>query len=126
MLYTDNDLALIKIYDTLFNPINNKDYGLKRLVTNYDKKPLENASEIYEYVKKEDPEGTYIQLYSNLENELILESSITFDYDLTDNDYIKLEREFTTEVLEDIIKDPEINSSIYEKLENQWHATKGT
>ena len=93
---------LLKVYEQLFNPINNKDFGLYWLVSNNKEKPLANSSELLKYVEKEVPEGSFINRYANLESDLVLENSIYLDFDLTKKEYLKQEETNTLKVLEEL------------------------
>ena len=95
---------LINILNNLFNPINNKDYGLYWLVSNNKSKPLEDAEALLEYVEEEVPEGTFINRYANLESDLILEGSIFIDFDLPSKSYLKEEKGLTETTLEELIE----------------------
>jgi len=90
------------ILENLFNPINNKDYGKYWNVGHSNKKPLANASELLSYIRKEEPEGSFINRYANLTSDLILENNIYLDFDLTNNSYLKAERSLTEATLEDL------------------------
>ena len=95
---------LLKIFNNLFNPINNKDFGLYWLVSNNKSKPLEDAEALLEYVEEEVPEGTFINRYANLESDLILESCIFIDFDLKAKTYLKEEKGLTETTLEELIE----------------------
>ena len=43
--------------ENLFNPINNKDYGLYWYVSNNKKEPLANAEELLKYVRRSSTNG---------------------------------------------------------------------
>ena len=88
--------------ENLFHPINNKDYGKYWNVSYSNKKPLANASELLAYIRKEKPEGSFINRYANLTEDLILENNIYLDFDLTNNSYLKAERSLTEKVLEEL------------------------
>lgn len=90
------------ILENLFNPINNKDYGKYWNVSYSNKKPLANASELLAYIRKEKPEGSFINRYANLTSDLVLENNIYLDFDLTNNSYLKAERSLTEKVLEEL------------------------
>ena len=90
------------ILGNLFNPINNKDYGLYWNVSYSKKKPLANASEPLSYTRKEEPEGSFINRYANLNEDLVLENNIYLDFDLTNNSYLKAERRLTETTLEEL------------------------
>ena len=95
---------LLKIFNNLFNPINKKDYGLYWLVSHNKSKPLADAEALLKYVEKEVPEGSFINRYADLENELILEGSIYLDFDLTAYSYLKEEKGLTEKTLEELIE----------------------
>ena len=105
---------LKEIYDNLFNPINNKDYGLYWNVSNNKTKPLANAEELLKYVKRESKEGSFINRYANLESDLILEGCIFIDFDLIAKLYLKAEKSLTLKALEDLVEE----SIIIEETEN--------
>lgn len=88
--------------DNLFEPINNKDYGLYWNVSNNKTEPLANASELLSYIRKETPEGSFINRYANLTEDLVLENNIYLDFDLTNNSYLKAEKSLTEKVLEEL------------------------
>lgn len=88
--------------ENLFNPINNKDYGLYWYVSNNKKEPLANATELLQYVRKSSTNGKFINRYANLESDLILENNIYLDFDLTNNSYLKAEKGNTEKVLENL------------------------
>ena len=90
------------ILENLFNPIDNKDYGLYWNVSYNNKKPLANASELLSYIRKESPEGSFINRYANLNEDLVLENNIYLDFDLTNNSYLKAERSLTEATLEEL------------------------
>ena len=90
------------ILENLFNPIDNKDYGLYWNVSHNNKKPLANASELLSYIRKESPEGSFINRYANLNEDLVLENNIYLDFDLTNNSYLKAERSLTEATLEEL------------------------
>lgn len=90
------------ILGNLFNPINNKDYGLYWNVSYSKKKPLANASELLSYIRKESKEGSFINRYANLTEDLVLENNIYLDFDLTNNSYLKAERRLTETTLEEL------------------------
>ena len=90
------------ILGNLFNPINNKDYGLYWNVSYSKKKPLANASELLSYIRKESKEGSFINRYANLNEDLVLENNIYLDFDLTNNSYLKAERRLTEATLEEL------------------------
>lgn len=92
-----NGLELL--LENLFNPINNKDYGLYWVVANKKSKPLANSSELLKYIRKEAPEGSFINRYANLTEELVLENNIYLDFDLTNKEYLKQEEGNTERVL---------------------------
>ena len=118
-----NKQQLKKIFKNLFDPINNKDYGLYWNVSNGKTKPLVNANELLKYVKKESKEGSFINRYANLTEELVLEGSIYLDFDLTNEDYLKAEKGLTENVLETLpVTEIDINnSSNYHEKNNNIH-----
>ena len=95
----DKHKSLVKILDNLFKPINNKDYGLYWNVSKNKTKPLANAEALLKYIKKESKEGTFINRYANLTEDLVLENSIYLDFDLKNKDYLKAEQGLTENVL---------------------------
>lgn len=90
------------IFENLFDPISNKDYGKYWFVSNNKREPLKNAEELLEYVKQKSKEGCFINRYSNLQEDLILENNIYLDFDLTNKSYLKQEKGLTTDVLEEL------------------------
>lgn len=88
--------------ENLFNPINNKDYGLYWYVSNNKKEPLANAEELLKYVRRSSTNGKFINRYANLTEDLILENNIYLDFDLTNNSYLKAEKGNTEKVLENL------------------------
>ena len=93
---------LLKIYDNLFDPINEKDYGRYWLVSNGKSEPLADSSALLKYVEKRVPEGSFINRYANLENDLILENCIYIDVDLSDKYYLMQEESNTLKTLEEL------------------------
>lgn len=96
---------LLRVFENLFNPIDNKDYGLYWLVSHNKSKPLANAEDLLRYIRRERPEGSFINRYANLTNDLILENNIFLDFDLTNNSYLKEEESLTLTVLEQLEKE---------------------
>ena len=90
------------IFENLFDPISNKDYGKYWFVSNNKREPLKNAEELLEYVKQESKEGCFINRYANLDEDLIIENNIYLDFDLTNIDYLKQEKGLTTNVLTEL------------------------
>ena len=129
----NNDLQLIKVYDNLFNPINNKEYGLYWNVTKQGRKPLANAEALLKYVRKEKPEGSFISRYSNLESDLILENHIYLDFDLTKKEYLKQEESNTLKSLEELgstelasdVKNYETLKQIQQKYKENYSIENG-
>lgn len=107
---------LINIYNNLFYPINNKDYGYWK-VSNNKSKPLANAEELLKYVQKKEYNGTFINRYANLENDLILENNIFLDFDLKDKTYLKKEKALTDDILKGLVK----KSITINEKENNHH-----
>lgn len=98
------DRSIINIFENLFKPINNKDFGLYWLVSNKKAAPLDNAEALLKYInnKEYEKEGYFIERYANLTNDLILENNIYLDFDLNKKTYLKNEKGLTEEVLTDI------------------------
>lgn len=104
------------IFENLFNPISNKDYGKYWFVSNKKRKPLKNAEELLEYVKQESKEGCFINRYSNLQEDLILENNIYLDFDLTNKSYLKQEKGLTTNVLKELAS-KDVDSTVENPVE---------
>ena len=99
------DRNIINIFENLFKPINNKDFGLYWLVSNEKAAPLDNAEALLKYInnKEYEKEGYFIERYANLTNDLILENNIYLDFDLNKKTYLKNEKGLTEEVLTAVI-----------------------
>ena len=94
---------LVRILENLFNPIENKDYGLYWLVSHEKTEPLANAEELLTYIRKESKEGSFINRYGNLTSDsTVIENNIYLDFDLTNNSYLKAERRLTETTLEEL------------------------
>lgn len=104
------------IFENLFDPISNKDYGKYWFVSNNKRKPLKNAEELLEYVKQESKEGCFINRYSNLQEDLILENNIYLDFDLTNISYLKQEKGLTTNVLKELAS-KDVDSAVENPVE---------
>ena len=118
------DRSIINIFENLFKPINNKDFGLYWLVSNKKAAPLDNAEALLKYInnKEYEKEGYFIERYANLTNDLILENNIYLDFDLNKKTYLKNEKGLTEEVLTDIktgYPEEEEDKEGFERLQNK-------
>lgn len=110
---------LLGLLENLFNPIDNKDYGLYWNVSNNKIKPLANAKELLKYIRRESKEGSFINRYANLEEDLVLENNIYLDFDLTNKDYLKAEKYLTEKTLKSLSSEEiDVESSNYHEKNN--------